>query len=605
MGAIVAIVGQPEDPELPLRLQRMLDRSPYRGAPESTVENGFAVGIQTLGDDASLARTETHVVAFHGFIGNWNDIETARGVALRHCTTHAERIATCYEKLGNPLFPVLRGEFSVAILDRMRRELIVARDVIGLRPLFHQAAAGRLYIATEVRQVLAGSQVDPEIDDEVLVVRLVEQRQPVDRTAYHGIGRFIPAAEQRVRPAGDPTPGEPQHYWQPPPEPPFKRENRSALAEELTELLVQATRRTLPDPPERYGLALSGGVDSSGIWGLIHHDLARAGLDPHRCQAYSVIHPGEPHDESERISLNLSSVGREGRLLDGTGLPVTHGWDTVPTPLNGVYRAGAYHHTLLHDAQQADGIRVHLNGIGGDEWFRGDHGYVADLLLHLHPIAAFAELVGAFRFGRTPGDVWRMLLRPTAARIARTVLRRDRKPAPIWLHPNWAHRYPAAMGSKLGGLMITRTRALHERSIAFHQCGFTRDTTEHAGASRQIEYRHPFFDLDLMWFAFNRNARSLIHNSQTKHLLRRATRHAVPEAVNQCRQKSVFDAAHNAEGLRIAESTDVLRWTLVKRDILSCDDVDRIVHRARMGQADAQSRLSTLYDHETFARQVI
>ena len=74
MGAILAILGEAGDPDLAERLQRMIARSPCRGKPEFLIEGPLAIGIQSMGWDASLTDDGNWLVAFHGYIGNWTEL---------------------------------------------------------------------------------------------------------------------------------------------------------------------------------------------------------------------------------------------------------------------------------------------------------------------------------------------------------------------------------------------------------------------------------------------------------------------------------------------------------------------------------------------------
>ena len=138
-------------------LQRMAARSLYRGRPEMLIEAPLALGIQTLGSDASLADVGDWLVAFHGYVGNWAELAAERGWRFGDGASNADKIAVGYEDLGGRLFAKLRGEWALLIWNRSGRVLLAARDVVGCRPLFIHRYGGRLYLATEIRQVLAGS----------------------------------------------------------------------------------------------------------------------------------------------------------------------------------------------------------------------------------------------------------------------------------------------------------------------------------------------------------------------------------------------------------------------------------------------------------------
>ncbi len=275
MGAIVAIIGDPGDPELHRRLERMLARSAYRGASEHLVENGLAIGIQKIADDASLARTETHIVAFHGFIGNWNDLGSSHGLEFRPGSTDAERMAVAFELRGEAIAGDLRGEFACRGLPQKRPiagRLPGCRRTSPVVPRHRQH--GRLVIATEIRQVLVGS-------EEFLQLSM---KAPWSCTwpsaSSRRLERYIRtssdfaqarSAERRwdaTTRSSNPPPSGP-HL----PNPNTARSTLARSSEETRHHLMRAVKRSIPAAPENYGLALSGGVDSSAIWALINRDL--------------------------------------------------------------------------------------------------------------------------------------------------------------------------------------------------------------------------------------------------------------------------------------------------------------------------------------------
>ena len=149
MGAILAVFGEAGDQELPERLEKMIAVSPYRGTAERILAPGAAMAIQTLGWDASIANVGDLVVAFHGFIGNWDELAPALGLRFADDASNAERLGVAFESVGERLFAQVRGKFAFVILDRRSGLVTAARDVYGVRPLFVHRHGNRTNLPSE------------------------------------------------------------------------------------------------------------------------------------------------------------------------------------------------------------------------------------------------------------------------------------------------------------------------------------------------------------------------------------------------------------------------------------------------------------------------
>ena len=196
MGAIVAILGEAGDPELAERLQRMLARSPYRGESQFLVEGPLAIGIQSMGWDASLHSAGNRLVAFHGYIGNWDELAAERGWRFPEHASNARKIAVAYEDLGDRLFARLRGEWAILIWNRRERVVLAARDVVGCRPLFLHQHNERVFFATEIRQALAGSQASPRLNPRAPADYLLFRFPENGRTFFEDV-RILPGGVAR------------------------------------------------------------------------------------------------------------------------------------------------------------------------------------------------------------------------------------------------------------------------------------------------------------------------------------------------------------------------------------------------------------------------
>jgi asparagine synthase (glutamine-hydrolysing) len=191
------------------------------------------------------------------------DLEGRGHVFQSRCDT--EIIPHLYEEHGPRFAEHLSGKFAVAVLDRRRRRLVLARDRMGVKPLYYAVAGERLVFASELKSLLASGLVDPQPDLEALDVYLTLGYFPAPLTPLVGVAKLPPGTVLVADPSGIRI----ERYW----EYPQPVEAPASLgadrhASELLDLLDEAVRRRLmSDVP--VGAMLSGGLDSSLIVALM------------------------------------------------------------------------------------------------------------------------------------------------------------------------------------------------------------------------------------------------------------------------------------------------------------------------------------------------
>ena len=155
------------------------------------------------------------------------------------------KISLAFEDLGLRLFTKLRGEWALLIWDRRERKLLAARDVVGCRPLFWQRSGGRLFLATEIRQVMAGSRAEarcnPGAAADIHLVRYPEARAHRIRGRPAGTGGVARSFHPSIE---DPTTND-VGFWSPPSVDRRKRDSRE-LVEEVRGLVDSAVKRAVP-----------------------------------------------------------------------------------------------------------------------------------------------------------------------------------------------------------------------------------------------------------------------------------------------------------------------------------------------------------------------
>ncbi|AWM29057.1 asparagine synthase (glutamine-hydrolyzing) [Sinorhizobium fredii] len=336
-------------------------------APEAGLGH-VRLSIVGLGDgqqpmsDASGELT----IAFNGEIFNYVELRDelrAKGRRFR-TSSDTEVILHLYDEMGEDCVTLLNGDFAFAIWDARRRRIMLARDRMGVRPLFYTAQGGTFYFASEVKALLEVPGISAEIDPIALDQIFTLWAPIAPRTPFRNILELEPAHLMVVDQRGVTT----RPYWQlqypDGDQPPSYVDERSA-AEELRALLTDATRiRMRADVP--VGAYLSGGLDSSIVSALA------AGMTPQGLRTFSVTFDSAEHDESvfqlemaaalgtqhSAIACRTGDIARVfPDVIRFTERPIIR---TAPAPL---YQLSA----LVREA----GLKVVLTGEGADEVFAG------------------------------------------------------------------------------------------------------------------------------------------------------------------------------------------------------------------------------------------
>ena len=348
-------------------VQAMLDSLAHRGPDDEGLcaDERYALGCKRLAVlDLSTAGRQPHenddgsvVSVLNGEIYNHEELRAdliQKGHRC-HSRSDAELIPRLYTEYGD-LFPErLRGMFALALVDRKRHRLLLARDRMGQKPLYFEATGGRIRFASEPRALCLDAAVRP--NPAALVRFLTFGYVPAPDSAFAGLQRVLPG--QIV--LGDRHGIELRSYFELPRRAADDR-SQSEWEEAVWSAISEATREQLQaDVP--VGLFLSGGVDS----GLIAAAASGGGAQP---QAFCAGFGEEAFDERK-------TAGKTAGLL---GLPLREilirptAEDAVPKVAAAFDEpfgdASAYPTLLLAEAAREQ-VKVVLAGDGGDELFAG------------------------------------------------------------------------------------------------------------------------------------------------------------------------------------------------------------------------------------------
>ncbi len=355
------------------------------------------VDLSTAGEQPMDNEDGSLVMVFNGEIYNSPELRRfceAKGHRFRS-TMDGEVILHLWEMEGAACLRRLNGIFAVGIASTKTGEVVVARDPLGVKPLFYcEGAEDALWFASELAGLRATDAPIGSHDLVALAQFLSFLWVPDPRTPFEGAKSLEPGQALRWAPGRS---GELFFYGEAlVPDPDTKGSGDGDLLDEVRGRFVDAAQRQLlADVP--IGLMASGGVDSGLIWWATHDSLARAyTIDWHTGDDFEGL------DDDRRAVVELEA--RFGTPVEY--LPGETAGDVLP--LSGdLFADPAYDLTrLIARTARDQGYKVLLSGQGGDELFAG---------YRRHTIA---PLVGRLRMGSAGSVLERSLSRLPAGRLS-------------------------------------------------------------------------------------------------------------------------------------------------------------------------------------------
>ena len=393
------------DPDL---LDRMLRSIVHRGPDGSGVDIGphFSIGMRRLaiidvatGDQPLFSDDRNLALVFNGEIYNHEELRHAlEAKGHRFVTDHSdtEVILRGYEEWGAAVVDHLIGMFAFAITDREKAELFLARDRLGIKPLYYVDGPGGFAFASELKALFQDSRVSRQPNLEVLRrFLLFRVHDDGEDTFFDGVQRLLPGHTMVVRPDGI---VKIERYWNPPVNTEFasSRSDDSYAQEFAARYDRVVARHLISDVP--VGVPLSGGLDSSGVVATMAR-LMQHGTDLHTdgLYSFSALYPGQTIDESEFIH----QVEREVGTIPHYAYPqLDEFWNEItewvwyqeePTIASAPY---AYYCVYR---LASEFVKVMVSGNGGDELLAGYipyfRAYLTSAIDQRHYLAGGRELI--------------------------------------------------------------------------------------------------------------------------------------------------------------------------------------------------------------------
>ncbi len=523
----------------------------HRGpdASGSWCEGGIGLGhrrlsIIDLSPEANQPLSDVsghNVIVFNGEIYNFPEqrrrLESDGYPFATHSDT--EVILALYRERGVDCLSELRGMFAFAIYDRERRQLFLARDRVGKKPLYYAFDGSTLVFASEVKAIFAGGLLAPEPDFEQLEAFLQLGYVPGPRSAFVGVRSLPPGCYLTL--SADGELGE-HRYWRLN----YRSKDRRSEAEwkeRIAATLDEAVRiRLVSDVP--LGAFLSGGMDSSAVVALMSRAQSRV-------KTFSIGFGDDDYDErryarmvAERFDTEHHEFQVEPQLDEMLPVLVEHYDEPFgdPSALPSLY--------ISRLARQQGGVTVVLNGDGGDENFGGYERYRAHRIAMLvtkvpglRQLAPLGRYLPETRRGTTLRKGKRFLQILARARgeaglaiYERLIGKFELDELTALLGPAWPrtspNRHDLALATAFRGARGLRgvDELLH---VDFHS--YLPDDLlvkmDRASMAFSLEARSPFLDHVLLEETARMPASLKLRGFRLKYLLRELLRDLLPEEV--------------------------------------------------------------------------
>jgi len=523
-------------------LGRMCDVITYRGPDDQGiyVGPGIGLGMRRLSIiDLSTGRQPVHNedqsvwVVFNGEIYNFKELrkDLEKKGHRFYTSTDTEVIVHLYEEYGEGCVRYLRGMFAFALWDEMRQKLVLARDRLGIKPLYYYLSPRVFLFGSEIKSILQYPEIEREINLQALNSFLTHLYIPDPETIFKGIKKLPPAHILVVKNGAASI----KRYWDLDFEPDL-RKSEDEFCEILQAKIEESVKQHLvSDVP--LGAFLSGGIDSSTIVAMMERQMGRP------VKTFSIGFDDPDYDELRYARKVARHLGTEHYELV-VKPDVIQILEDLVWHFDEPFADSSAIPTYMVSKLAREHVKVVLSGDGGDELFAGYDRYLPNLRRS--------------RFSILPDPFKNWVLKPLSDRMPDGMKGRNFL-SDISLHP--AEMYVNSVsyfrpGDKERLYSADLKLALGELGTydSFH--GYFEETpskdfltqllyldtktylpgdiltkVDRMSMAHSLEVRVPFLDHELVELAATMPSRMKLQGSITKYILKKAMSNVLPNEI--------------------------------------------------------------------------
>ena len=562
-------------------------------------------GNQPIGNEDGSVQ-----VVFNGEIYNFRELRRELEAGGHRFATNAdtEVLVHLYEHLGHACVERLNGMFAFALWDERRRELLLARDRFGKKPLYYALVGPSIIFGSELKSVLTHPDSPSGLDMESLSRYLALEYVPTPYSIVKGVSKLPGGHVLRWRDGRAAV----ERYW----DLSFPGETAGVTddeyADELRTRLREAVRRRLvSDVP--LGAFLSGGIDSSSVVALMTE-----AMPPDQVKTFSIAFGERSFDESahaRRVAAHFGTDHHEEVFTSRTMVDVL---PSVVDILDEPFADASILPTYVLSRFTRQSVTVALGGDGSDELLAGYPTFPAERVARLYVL---------------PKPIHERLVVPLLDRVpvstndfsldfkVKRFLRGAASPANV-RHGTWLGAFtPGEQELLLGTAPVDAYAEQHrafsggpgdsplERVIYQYAKGYLQDDilvkVDRASMACSLEVRAPFLDVDLVEFLGRVPPRLKLKRLETKHLLKRAMADVLPPGIAE-RPKKGFGipiAAWFKGELREPLEDELSPARLKRQGIFDSAEVTRLIREHVEGRRDHRKQLWTLFMFQLWHRR--
>lgn len=601
--------GRPLDPSIMEHVRPLLE--PYGPDGGGHLEkDGFVIiyrEFQTLKGPGSGFRPH---VSNTGCVFTWdgrldNTADLLGELRTEDCDSEVSVVSAAYEKWGIDSLSKLIGDWALSIWDPRDRSLILAKDVIGSRPLYYCARGVSTRWCTILDPLLLLEDRSFAIDEEY-VAGWLSFFPAVHLTPYPGIHSVPPSCFVRISKDSQTI----RRYWN------FDRNKRiryqhdAPYEEHFRALLAQAVRRRLRSATPVLA-ELSGGLDSSSIVCIADNLVRDGSAEAPRLDTISFFDDSEPTwNERPFFTKVEQRRGRPGCHIelsdeDAFHFELDHG-RFAATPAHGGLPTNASRR--FADWIKTQGHRVVLSGIGGDEILGGVPTAIPelqDLLLRGHLFNLAHRMKSWALTNRKP--LLHLFFEIVRGFLPEALFGKTSARAPAsWIEPAIVSRNKRALSGYEHRLRIFGGLPSFQENLSTLDALRRQLTCSALPSDPPYEIRYPLLDRDLLEFLFGIPREQLVRPGQRRSLMRRALTGIVPDEILHRKRKAFVERAQTLAIARKWEYiSDLARNSLAaSMGFIDSNELLRVLSAIKSQQEHASPQLIRLYVLEAWLRQI-